>query len=235
LGALSSSFFVRGPTRDFQPYWLELAERMISQRTSERRFEMKRKAFDVLASVGGLIVAAALVVAGALLLWGYNFANNDVHNQLAMQDITFPTLTQLQHPNGTEITKGMYTYLSPYAGKQLLTGPEAQAYADHFIAVHLSEMPYHGVYSKISAASMANPKNTMLSTFVQLSFRGTTLRGLLLEAYGFSVFAEIALWAAIASFCLAFFMFVLVGFGLWHSRRTSPSVELLSSATLKAA
>lgn len=47
-------------------------------------------------------------------------------------------------------------------------------------------MPYGGVYSRISAAALAAPKNTQLAGLKQTSFQGTTLRGLLLEAYAFS-------------------------------------------------
>lgn len=109
----------------------------------------------------------------------------------------------------------------------MTTGDQAEAYANHFIAVHLAELPMGGVYSKLSAASLADPKNTALSEAVQTSFRGTTLRGLLLEAYAFSRFALIALWAAIVSFSLAAVMAVLVGFGFWHSRRVTVTDEIL--------
>ena len=47
-------------------------------------------------------------------------------------------------------------------------------------------MPYGGVYSKISAAAIAQPTNTKLAGLKAASFTGTTLRGLLLEAYAFS-------------------------------------------------
>jgi uncharacterized iron-regulated membrane protein len=49
---------------------------------------------------------------------------------------------------------------------------------------------------------------------------------LLLEAYAFSEFALIALWAAIAAFTLAGIMAILVGLGLWHSRKVPESAEL---------
>jgi hypothetical protein len=122
----------------------------------------------------------------------------------------------------------MIPYLEQYAGQQLLTGQQAEAYADHFIAVHLSEMPYGGVYAKVSSASRANPKNAAPAAGVQTALQGTTLRGLLVEAYGFSTFGVIALWASIASFVLAGVMALLVGFGLWHSRRVSESAEILA-------
>lgn len=184
---------------------------------------MRRRVFDILASIGGLVVVVTLVVAGALATWGYDFANNDVHNQLSQQQIVFPA-------KGSAALAGpkIGPYLDQYAGQPLTTGAQAEAYADHFIAVHLSEMPYGGVYSKVSAASIAAPNNATLKAEVQTTFQGTTLRGLLLEAYAFSVFAELAMWAAIASFSLAFVMAVLVVFGFWHARRTSESAEILA-------
>ena len=120
----------------------------------------------------------------------------------------------------------IHIYLEQYAGEPLTTGAQAEAYADHFIAVHLSEMPLGGVYAKVSAASRANPSNTTLAAEVQTSFEGTTLRGLLLEAYAFSEFGLIALWAAIAAFVLAGVMALLVAFGFWHARRVPENKEL---------
>jgi len=184
---------------------------------------MRRKTFDILASLGGLVLVAALLIAGALATWGYSFANNNVHDQLTQQQITFPAKGS-QALAGPEIGP----YLNQYAGQPLTTGPQAKAYADHFIAVHLSEMPYGGIYAKVSAAAQAQPNNAALKAEVQTVFQGTTLRGLLLEAYAFSVFATIAAWAAIASFALAFITAVLVGFGFWHARRVPADTEILT-------
>lgn len=137
------------------------------------------------------------------------------------QDIVILTKSEFaQAKPGTEITPGMKPYLLQYAGQPLTTGAQAEAYADHFIAVHLSEMPYGGVYAKVSAASRANPTNKALAAEVTTSFESTTLRGLLLEAYAFSEFGLIALWAGIAAFSLAGIMALLVAFGFWHARRT---------------
>ncbi len=189
---------------------------------------MRRRVFDLLASGGGLVVIAVLLVAGGLLIWGNVFTSSTVHNQLAAQQIFFPPESAFAHPKaGTEITPSMIPSVSQYAGQQLLTGQQAEVWADDFIAVHLSELPDHGVYATLSAASRADPSNTKLAAAVQTSFQGNTLRGLLLEAYAFSVFGTIALWAAIASFCLAFIMAVLVALGFWHARRTPAEAELL--------
>ncbi|MCK4177159.1 hypothetical protein [Aciditerrimonas ferrireducens] len=193
---------------------------------------MRRKVFDLLASAGGAVMVVVLVVAGALLMWGASFANNEVHNQLAKQEIFFPPKSAFEHAKpGTEITPSMIPTVSQYAGQQLLTGQQAEVYANDFIAVHLSEMPYHGVYAVISTkareAAPGSPQAKELASLEQTSFQGTTLRGLLLEAYAFSVFGEIAFWAGIAAFVLAFVMAVLVGLGLWHARRTPDTEEIL--------
>src|SRR5450631_475927 len=193
---------------------------------------MQRKVFDFIASAGGAVMVVVLVVAGGLLMWGYSFTTSSVRNQLAQQQIFFPSAAAFAHAKaGTEITPSMIPSVSQYAGQQLLTGAQAQAYANHFIAVHLSEMPYGGVYSKISALSLKSPGNAKLAAEVQTSFRGTTLRGLLLEAYGFWKFGQIALWAAIASFILAGTIAVFVGLGFWHARRVPESAELLTPHT----
>ena len=189
---------------------------------------MQRKFFDVFASAIGLVMVVALVVAGSLLMWGYSFANSNVHNQLAAQDITFPTAAEFAHAKpGTEITPQMLPYLLQYAGQPLTTGAQAEAYANHFIVYHLAEMPYNGVYATVSAESRANPTNAKLAAEVNTVFTGTTLRGLLLEAYAFSVIATIAFWAGIAAFILAGIMLVLVAFGFWHARRVREDEELV--------
>ena len=39
---------------------------------------MRRRTFDFLASGVGVLLAIVLLVAGGLLLWGYNFVNDQV-------------------------------------------------------------------------------------------------------------------------------------------------------------
>ena len=195
---------------------------------------MRRRAFDILASGVGLVVVVVLIVAGALMLWGNSYVDSNVHNQLAEQQIFFPPKAAFAHPvAGSEITASMIPSVSQYAGQQLLTGAQAEVWADDFIAVHLSEMPYHGVYAAISTAARANPKSTQLAALEQTSFQGTTLRGLLLEAYGFSEMGLVLLWGAIAAFILAFVMLVLVALGFRHARRTPADAELLSAGDLE--
>jgi hypothetical protein len=189
---------------------------------------MRRSVFDRLASFGGVVLVVVLLAAGGLLVWGYSFTHSNVHHQLSEQQIFFPPKSAFVHAKpGTEITPSMIPSVSRYAGQQLTSGPQAEVYANHFIAVHLSELPYGGVYSKISSAAIAQPTNTKLKALEQTSFQGTTLRGLLLEAYAFSEIGTIMFWGAIASFVLAIVMAALVALGFRHARHTPPDAELM--------
>jgi hypothetical protein len=189
---------------------------------------MSRKVFDLLTSTGGGVIVVVLVIAGGFLAWGHSFVNSNVHDQLAQQQIYFPPKAAFAHPKaGTEITPSMIPSVSQYAGQQLLTGEQAKVWANDFMKVHLSEMPYGGVYAKASAAAMANPKNAQLQTLVNTIFKGTTLRAMLLNAYAFSMIGTIMLYGAIAAFVSAAILAVLVGLGFWHASRTAPEKDLL--------
>jgi hypothetical protein len=185
--------------------------------------KMRRKTFDTLLTAGGVVLTIVLVIAGVLLMWGHNFANDNVRTQLAQQQITVPALgsKSLASPE-------IGPYLNKYAGQMITSGPAAKAYADHYIGVHLSEMQYGGVYSKVSAAAQADPNNTQLQALKTTVFQGTTLRGLLLEAYAFWEMGQIALVGAIVSFVGAGLMLILSVLGLWHLRKVSPAEEVLA-------
>ena len=194
---------------------------------------MRRKVFDKLASVGGVVLVIVLAVAGARCC------------SATASPTTTCTLSSLSNRSrslrrrrsstrtGKEITPSMIPSVSQYAGQQLLTGQQAEAYANDFINVHLREIGGGKTYSELSVVAMALPKGSAAYTEaeakVQTVFQGTTLRGLLLEAYGFSLIAEIAFWCAIAAFALAGIMAVLVGFGFAHARRTNKDEELMPS------
>ena len=191
---------------------------------------MRRKTFDVLASVAGLVLAAVLAVGGGLMLWGHNFVDNQVSSQLTAQKIVFPVKT---NPEFKALPAADAAAMGQYAGQMLTTGAQAKVYANDFIKVHLSEMPYGGVYSKVSAASMADPTNTKLAGLKATVFQGTTLRGLLLEAYAFWQMGVIALWGAIVAFIGAGLLLVLSILGFVHAGRVSPTTEFMPKHTEK--
>jgi hypothetical protein len=182
---------------------------------------MRRRTFDALVTGAGLILAAILIIAGGLLAFGHSFVDGQVHNQLAAQKIYFPA------SNSPAIKAPEFAAMHQYAGQLMTTGAQAEVYADHFIANHLKEIGGGLTYSQLSAKSLAQPKNTALAAQVQLMFRGTTLRGLLLNAYAFSEMGMIALWGAIAAFAGAGLLLILSVGGYLHLRRVSPDTEVL--------
>lgn len=181
---------------------------------------MPRRTLDSLLTASGLVVAALLLVAGGLLTWGSTFVSGQVHDQLAAQQISFPAAgsDSLNDPD-------VKPYLSQYAGKQLTTGAQAKAYADHFIAVHLDKITGGQTYSQLSTQAQAAPTDTVLAGKVATAFKGETLRGLLLNAYAFGTMARIAGIAAIVAFSGAALMLILSGLGMLHMRRaTDPNL-----------
>ena len=164
---------------------------------------MRRNSHFVLV-IAGFAAAVLLAVAGGLLLWGSAYVHNTVQNQLAAQQIYFPSQAAFAHPvAGGEITPNMIPSVSQYAGQQLLTGQQAEAYADHFIAQHITDMSGGKTYSQLSAASMAQPNNTQLAGQVATVFKGETLRSMLLNAYGWWKVSQITFIGSLIAFGLA--------------------------------
>ncbi len=182
---------------------------------------MKRRTLDLLLTTLGAVLSVGLLATGSLLMWGYSFASSTVHNQLAAQKIYFP-------PRGSSALApaDIGPYLNQYAGEQMLNGAQAEAYADHFIAVHLKEIGGGLTYSQLSEKAMAQPKNTALAAQVDTVFRGDTLRSMLLDAYAFWTFGQIAWWSAWGAFAGALGMLALTVLGWRHYRRVDESVTL---------
>lgn len=132
-------------------------------------------------------IAVGLIVTGVLALVGGNYDKQVINDQLAPQKIFFPK-TEAQ---------GLYPDLKKYAGQQVLTGDQARAYADKFINRHLEEIAGGKTYAEVSAASLAAPKDVKLAGQTQTLFRGETLRGLLLNAWGWGAVATIATLAGV--------------------------------------
>ncbi len=191
---------------------------------------MRRTTFDTLMSAAGLLAAAVLLVAGGLLTWAHNFVSHEVTTQLSAQKIFFP---EKGNPQLKE--KEIGPFISQYAGQQLTTGPQAKAFADHYIAVHLKGIGGGQTYSQLSGKALANPKDEVLAGQVQSMFRGETLRGLLLNAYAFSTMGQIAFIAAIGAFIGAGIFLLLAVLGFAHRGRVGLDEEVLALGSRKPA
>ena len=185
---------------------------------------MRRRTFDFLASGVGVLLAIVLLVAGGLLLYGYNFVNDQVTQQLTEQQITFPAADSAAIK---ALPPDDAAAMKVYAGQLMTNGAQAKTYADHFIAVHLKEIGGGKTYSQLSAEALADPTNQKLAAQADTVFKGTTLRGLLLNAYAFWQIGQLALIASIVAFVAGVIVLVLSGLGFWHLRRTPAEAELV--------
>jgi hypothetical protein len=198
---------------------------------------MKRRTLDIVFSVGGLIVAALILVLGLVLQSQANFAESYVEDQLSEQRIVFPSEEKL-----TEEEK-QANCLVVYAGENLVTGKQAECYANEYIGLHLGETNDGKTYSEtstesrnVAAAAKADPSNAALQAQaaelngkVQTLFRGETLRGLLLTSYGFSIFGERAAQAALVCFLVAGVLFLASIAGFIHAFTTSKDEKVLTA------
>ncbi len=139
------------------------------------------------------------------LFWGNSFIHNQISTELTAQQIVFP-------PADSKAVTGLPSAdaaaMTLYGGQQLTTGEQAKVYANSFINVHLGEVAGGQTYSQMSAKAQANPTDTKIAGQVATLFKGETLRGLLLNAYGWWTIGTYALYAAIG---LAIAAFVVLG------------------------
>ena len=192
---------------------------------------LKRRTIDSILIASGAVVTVALFVAGGLLTWGANFAADYVDDELSSQNITFPPAAALEEEGRTD--------LLDYAGRDVNTGSEAEAYAS-FIDGHLQEVAGGATYADLgtpereatAAVEAAEADGADEATVADLQakadeisgqrntlFKGETLRGLLLSAFAWSTVGQIAGYAAYAAFAAGGVMLVLVLLGLRHHHK----------------
>lgn len=174
----------------------------------------------------GSVLFLVLSVGSGLLLWGSGFAHDMVHNQLSEQKIQFP-------PKGSAgLDPAEFPGLQRYAGQAVDNGPKAKAYADQFIKVHLKGVANGQTYSEVSSQSLAHPDDTALAGKVQTLFRGETLRGLLLYAWGWSVVGQIAYWTGLAAALGALVVLFALGLGfVAHERAIKHAAGALADTS----
>lgn len=208
------------------------------------------------------IVGVALLIVGVAALFGANFAHGFVSEQLADQAISMPSSDSVDaQVKAGRLTEADGAALRPFAGQKMQNGPQARAFADHYIAAHmraaakaagvpdeqasfsgigelvtektnalkdeLKALPDNAGKSDAEIAALANREianpdtksdnarqvaalqKLRMDTFLD----GNTLRGMLLNAYGWwlvGTIARFAGWAlVIVGVALAVFGFVL--------------------------
>lgn len=192
---------------------------------------LRRSTIDRVLIGFGVITTAVLLAAGGLLMWGANFSDDYVHRELASQNVFFPDRAALESEGRDDLVE--------YAGEQVTTGTQAEAYAS-YIDGHLAGVADGKTYSEIddrgaaeavteAEAAGADPAEIaeLQATADQLRaqrdtlFRGETLRGLLLSSYAWATIGTIAAIAAWVAFAGALLMAILTIAGVVHLRRVT--------------
>ena len=141
---------------------------------------MNRKTFDKIVTSIGALLTVFLLVAAVLLNWGATFASDSVASQLEAQKITMPKAADFSPDTDPDVL----AYFVSRDGELMSTGKDAQMYADHYIALHMSNMPTYAEASGAARSAVGEDK-VAKEAIVETVFRGNMLRGTLLTAYAF--------------------------------------------------
>jgi hypothetical protein len=142
--------------------------------------------------------AAAMVVLGIVSIIGGSYDHSVVHDQLAPQKISFPKPAE-------------YASLKPYAGQQVVNGTQAKLYANDQLGPDLNKVAGGKTYSQVSAEWIAGGmKSATLAAERTTLFTGETLKGLLLNAWGWAQIGSIATLAGILLIVFGVILFTLL-------------------------
>ena len=154
-------------------------------------------------SIGGLALAGGLAVLGTAMVDNANYSDRYVTERLARQRITFKAvdaLTDAEREHGCLVAN---------AGKPLLTGKQAECYANQFIGTHAIAIGKGRTYAELedvrngllaqiaTAQASGDPELPRLQKELgeltgqrEALFKAEMLRGALLTSFGFSTLGE---------------------------------------------
>jgi hypothetical protein len=163
---------------------------------------------------------------GAVFAFGIGtFTTNQIHDQLAAQQIYFPAANQIK--TGGALDPAVFPQeIRDQAGNQVTDGNQARIYANDFLGEHLKGVANGGTYatvgtkiSQLNAQLAQTPKDSPQYADLQKQiatangqrdtlFKGETLRSMLLNAYGWWT---IGTYTTYASFGLMLAALVVLG------------------------
>ncbi len=165
------------------------------------------------------VLVLVLGFCAGFMYWGNSFVNGMVHDQLAAQKIYFPA------QGSAALSPTEFPDLQQYAGQQVDNGDKAKAYANGFIGRHLEAVAGGKTYAEVSAAALANPSDTKLAGQANTLFKGETLRGLLLYAWGWSQVGLYAFYAAIGVTIATLVVFATLVFEVLVAARPAMAIR----------
>jgi hypothetical protein len=185
-------------------------------------------------SIGGLALAGGLAALATTMAGNADFSDRYVTEQLARQRITFKAADALTDE------ERKHACVVANAGRPLLTGKQAECYANEFIGLHVKTSGKGRTYAEIgddqtalraqiaAAGGAANAPElqkqlTDLTATRETVFKGETLRGVLLTSYGFSELGNKADQAASVIFLGVILLTALSIAGFVHALVTPKS------------
>lgn len=177
------------------------------------------------------VFAVVLVLVGAGALIGGNFAHSFITGQLGQEKISMPSQEGIDALSDTESQE----ILSKWIDQPLTTGPQAKAFADNYIYQHMMAASdgrtyeeVSGEYTKLSKDENADADEVAsLGQLRQTLFMGDTLRGMLLNAYGWWLIGSIAIYVGVGAIIGGVILAVL-GWGVFRTKK--PAVEPAAGA-----
>jgi hypothetical protein len=154
--------------------------------------------------------ALGVILAGVMTLAGGKYAQKVVHDQLAPRKIFFPAA-------GSKLP----AELTQSAGQQVDTAGEAMVFADDYIGLHLKRIGKGQSYSEVSGALQKDRNNQQLAQQRRTLFMGETLRGMLLNPWGWGTVGNLARVAGIVLLLLGVILLAIPLLALAASRRSS--------------
>jgi hypothetical protein len=167
--------------------------------------------------------AAGMIVLGVVSIVGGTYDHQVVRDQLGPQKITFPK-------------PATYPDLKRYEGQQVLTGAQAKVYAEDQIGRDMNKISAGKTYSQVSGEWIAGGmKNEKLAGERTTLFMGETLKGLLLNAWGWAQIGSIAILAGILLIVFGCILFVLPVLNWRLNLRREPQTEAAHQVSIPLA
>lgn len=162
------------------------------------------------------VVMVIIFAFGAgMAYWGYSFNNDQIKNQLAPQQIFFPK-------DISDVPQPEQNALAPYVGQQVLNGEQAHIFAENYLGLHLRELADGKVYSQLSTEARAEKdpvEKAKKDGLVQTAFRGETLKGMLNQAWAFSIFGTMAMYVSFGLAIVALIVLAALVFELFFAHK----------------
>lgn len=189
------------------------------------------------------VLVVVLAAASGFAFFEGSFVTNMIHDELVSQQIYFPASDQIKTGGALDPAE-FPAEIRNYAGQQVDNGDKARVYANDFIGKHLQGVANGQTYAQVSsAASAASAKLatmqptdagyadqqtlvTKLNGQKATLFNGETLRGNLLNAYGWFTFGTYTIYAGIGLMLAALVVLGALVFELFIAGRKPETTKV---------